>query len=122
MSFHTYWVAEAPPGAPGVAVSEVLSRLALAFPVHTFDEEGARADAAKRLAALTAVGAPEAVLAGYRDARPVRVVLADAPRARFALDFTLWPDPKGLVRGLDVAFATARHQAACYPALARVAD
>jgi hypothetical protein len=122
MSFHTCWILEAPPDAPGVPVSDLLDRLAVAFPVHEFDADGARAEAAKRLAALTAVGAPEPILAGYRDARPVRVVLADGPGARHVLDFTVWPDAAGSVSGIQVSFATAAHQDACYPALVRVAE
>jgi hypothetical protein len=73
---------QAEPGTPGLPTSDRLHRLAIAFPVHEFDADGARADAARRLTALINLGAPEAILAGDRDAQPVRVTLADAPGAR----------------------------------------
>jgi hypothetical protein len=122
MSFHTCWNAQAEADDPGIPASDLLDRLAIVFPVHEFDAEGARADAAKRLTCLTALGLPEEMLSLYRDARPVRVRLADDPRAPFALDFTIWPTKEGLVKGVQVSFATAQHEDACYPLLLRMTD
>jgi hypothetical protein len=96
--------------------------MAQAFPAHEFDADGARQSALRRLAALESIGAPEQVLASYRDARPVAVVLAEAPDDEYALDFTVWPEPDGTVRGIQVAFATAEQQEASAAPLSRLAD
>ena len=60
MSFHTCWDVKAPVDTPGVPVPEMLDRLALAFPVHSFDAVGAMADMAKQIAVYKAkVKAPD---------------------------------------------------------------
>lgn len=108
-------------------LADLLDRLAGAFPVHTFDPEGGRQGALQRLAALQAVTnpvpMPEEVLACYRDAYPVDVVLADGPDAGAAvLNFTVWPEPDGVVSRVLVRFATEEHQRAGIVLLARVAE
>ena len=128
MSFHTCWDVKAPGDTPGVPVPEMLERLALAFPVHSFDADGAMADMAKQIAAMESLGFPEEILGWYRNARPVLVVLSDAPDAPFVLKFTvapdpaLGPDPAGPVRSVLASFATPAHQEACFPLLVRVAE
>jgi hypothetical protein len=122
MSFHSCWDLKAASAKSELLASKLLVRLAAAFPVREFDSEGAQSDAAKRLAALTALGASEAILAGYRDARPVRVRLANDPATQNVLDFTIWPGPDGMVAGTMVSFATADHEKACFPLLERVAE
>src|SRR5262245_26235122 len=128
MSFHTCWEVKAPADAPGVPAPEMLDRLAMAFPVHSFDADGAMADVARQIAAMASLGIPEEILAWYRNARPVLVVLSDAPDAPFVLKFTvapdpaLGPDPAGPVRGILASFATPAHQEACFPLLVRVAE
>jgi hypothetical protein len=82
-------------------LADFLARLAGAFPVRKFDPEGARQGALRRLAALQSitmdsipVPVPEEIVASYRDAYPVEVVLADSPDAGEAvLKFTIWPEP-----------------------------
>jgi hypothetical protein len=108
-------------------LADLLARLAGAFPVHTFDPEGGRQGALQRLAALQAVTnpvpMPEEVLAYYRDAYPVDVVLADGPSVGAAvLSFTVWPEPGGAVSRVLVRFATEEHQRAGGVLLARVAE
>lgn len=128
MSFHTCWDVKAPEDTPGVPVPEVLNRLAMAFPVHSFDAEGAMANLTKQVAAMESLGIPEEILAWYRNARPVLVTLSDTPDAPFMLKFTvapdpaLGPDPAGPVRSFLASFATAAHQDACFPLLVRVAE
>ena len=112
MSFHTCWEVRPTGGQPGMPLADLLARLADAFPVHEFDHEGARQGALRRLAALqsmtmpTASGetiplpVPEEIVASYRDAYPVNVVLADSPGAEEA------------VRGM-AAFATAEGREGC---------
>ena len=63
MSFHTCWDVKAPEDTPGVPVPEVLNRLAMAFPVHSFDAEGAIANLTKQVAAMESLGIPEEILA-----------------------------------------------------------
>jgi hypothetical protein len=96
--------------------------MAEVFPVHEFDAAEARQSALRRLAALESIGAPEKVLTEYRNARPVAVVLADAPDDEYSLDFTVWPGPDGTVAGIQVSFATPEHQGACAAQLSRLAD
>lgn len=128
MSFHTCWDVKAPEDAPGVPAPEVLDRLAVAFPFHSFDAEGAMASLAEQVAAMERLGIPEEILAWYRNARPVLVTLSDAPGAPFRLKFTvapdpaLGPDPAGPVRGFLASFATAAQQDACFPLLVRAAE
>ena len=128
MSFHTCWDVKAPVDSPGVPVPEMLGRLAVAFPVHSFDAEGAMADVAKQIAAMESLDFPEEIVGRYRNARPVLVVLSDSPDAPFVLKFTvapdpaLGPDPAGPVRSILASFATPAHQEACFPLLVRVAE
>lgn len=122
MSFHTCWDIAPAEGQPSLPLPDVLGRIAASFPFHTFDAESARQSALRRLAALESIGASEEVLAAYREARPVDVVLADSPDDEYILDFTIWPEDDGLVRGLQVSFATAEHQHACAVHLSRLAD
>jgi hypothetical protein len=114
-------------------LADLLARLADAFPVHKFDPEGARQGALRRLALLksmtmtTASGEtiplpiPEEVVASYRDAYPVAVVLADTPDAEEAvLKFTVWPEPDRSVTKIQVVFATEGHYRAGSSLLARL--
>ncbi|MGL6073852.1 MAG: hypothetical protein ACRC8S_06790 [Fimbriiglobus sp.] len=116
MSFDTCWEVRPPAGQPGMPLDDLLARLAVSFPVHTFDHEIARQGALKRLAALQALSdsipipVPEAILAEYRDAYPVDVVLADSPDASEAiLKFRIWPEPDRSVAKIHVVFATEDH-------------
>ena len=127
LSFHTYWGVKPADGLPGMPLADLLARLAGAFPVHTFDPEGGRRGALERLAALQAVtnpvAMPEEMLAYYRNAYPVDVVLADGPSAGAAvLTFTVWPEPGGVVSRVLVRFATEGHQRTGFVLLGRVAD
>ena len=98
-------------------LADLLARLADAFPVHKFDPEGARQGALRRLAALQSitvdsipVPVPEEIVAAYRDAYPVDVVLANSPDAGEAvLKFTIWPEPDRSVTKIQVVFATEGH-------------
>jgi hypothetical protein len=66
---------------------------------------------------------PEEILAYYRDAYPVDVVLADSPDAEeAALDFTVWPERDRSVSRVLVRFATEGHQRAGCVLLARLAE
>jgi hypothetical protein len=67
---------------------------------------------------------PEEILAYYRDAYPVDVVLADGPDAEEAvLDFSVWPERDRSVSRVLVRFvATAEHQRAGCVLLARLAE
>jgi hypothetical protein len=121
LSFHTCWDIVPPEGKTGLLLADVLARMAMMFQVHRFDAEVARQSSLRRLAALESLGAPEQVLASYRDARPVAVVLADTPDDEFSLDFTIWPDADGSVTGIQVAFGTPEHQAACAVSLSLLA-
>lgn len=111
-------------------LADLLARLADAFPVHTFDPEGARQGALRRLAALQAitinsipVPVPEEIVASYRDAYPVDVVLADSPDAPEAkLKFTIWPEPDRSVTKVQVVFATDGHYLAGRALLARMVE
>ena len=70
-----------------------------------------------------AIPVSEEVLAAYRDACPVDVVLADRADADEAvLDFTIWPERDGSVSGLQVCFATEEHQRAGSVLLARLTE
>jgi hypothetical protein len=109
MSFHSCWVLKPKPGEPFLAQAEVLDRLAVAFPVHEFDAEGARAAAAKRLEILEKLGAPEVILDSYRGAPPVGCRIAEAADARFSLQFAVWPD-----QAIMVSFANELHFKACF--------
>jgi hypothetical protein len=112
------------------ALADLLARLADAFPVHTFDPEGARQGALRRLAALQSitidsipVPVPEEIVASYRDACPVNVVLADSPDAEeAALKFTIWPEPDRSVMKVQVVFATDAHYVAGRALLARMVE
>ena len=110
-------------------LTELLARLAEAFPVHKFDAEGGRQNALRQLAALQAitdpVRIPEEILAYYRDAHPVDVVLADGLDADAAmLNFSVWPEPEtdGVVARVLVRFATEEHQREAAVLLSRLAD
>jgi hypothetical protein len=108
-------------------LDDLLARLADAFPVHKFDAEGARQGALRYLAALSAitdpVRIPEEILAYYRDAYPVDVVLADSPGAEEAvLNFTVWPERDRSVSRVLVRFATEEHQRAGCVLLARLTE
>jgi hypothetical protein len=110
-------------------IADLLARLAEAFPVHKFDAEGARQSALQRLAALQAitnpVRIPEEILAYYRNAHPVDVVLADGPDADAAvLNFSVWPEPEsdGVVARVLVRFATEEDQREAAVLLSRLAD
>lgn len=106
-------------------LADLLTRLAGAFPVHEFDPESARASALRRLAALQRlpIPVPEEVLAAYRDASPVEVVLADRAGADEAvLDFTIWPERDGSVLGVQVCFATEEDQRVGSVLLVRLAS
>jgi hypothetical protein len=127
VSFHTCWGVKPTDGQPGMPLEDLLARLADAFPVHKFDAEGARQGALRRLAALQAitdpVPIPEEILAYYRDAYPVDVVLADSPDAEEAvLNFTVWPERDRSVSRVLVFFATEEHQRAGCVLLARLAE
>ena len=135
MSFHTCWEVRPTGGQPGMPLADLLARLADAFPVHKFDHEGARQGALRRLAALqsmtmpTASGetiplpVPEEVVAAYRDAYPVAVVLANSPDAEEAvLRFTIWPEPDRSVTKVQVVFATDGHYRAGRALLARMVE
>ena len=122
MTFHSLWIAKPPLDFPGIEISEFLDRLKLSFAFHHFDAEGARADALKRLELLASLNPPEEIVASYRDTKPVRIKLADEEGAPFMLDFTVWPDPSGILNRIDVCFATAEQEDACYPMLTRIAD
>ena len=129
MSYHSCWAVKPDDGQPGMPLADLLARLAEAFPVHKFDAEGARQGALRYLAALEAitdpVRIPEEILAHYRNAHPVDVVLADGPDADAAvLKFSVWPEPEsdGVVTGVLVRFATEEEQRAGCVLLARVAE
>ena len=127
MAFRTCWSVKPTDGLPGMPLADLLARLAGAFPFHTFDPDRGRRGALERLAALQAVtnpvSMPEEVLAYYRNAYPVDVVLADGPDAGAAeLRFSVWPDPDGPVSRVLVRFATEEHQRAGTVLLARVAE
>jgi hypothetical protein len=130
MSFHTCWEVKPTVGQPGMPLAGLLARLADAFPVHTFDPEGARQGALRRLAALQSltidsipVPVPEEIVASYRDAYPVDVVLANSPEAEEAvLRFTIWPEPDRSVTKIQVVFATDRHYQAGRAMLARIVE
>jgi hypothetical protein len=130
MSFHTCWEVRPTGGRPGMPLADLLARLAAAFPVHTFDPEGGRQGALRRLAALQAitidsipVPVPEEIVASYRDAYPVDVVLADSPDAGEAvLKFTIWPEPDRSVTKVQVVFATDGHYRAGRILLARMVE
>jgi hypothetical protein len=132
MSFHTCWEVRPTGGQPGMPLADLLARLADAFPVHTFDPEGARQAALRRLAALQAitidsipvpVPVPEEIVASYRDAYPVDVVLAGSPDAGEAvLKFTIWPEPDRSVTKVQVVFATDGHYRAGCALLARMVE
>ena len=128
MSFHTCWEVRPTSGQPGMPLADLLARLADAFSVHTIDPEGARQGALRRLAALQSitidsipVPVPEEIVASYRDACPVDVVLADSPDAGEAvLKFTIWPEPDRSVAKIQVVFATDGHYRAGRALLARM--
>jgi len=109
MSFHSCWLLKPKSDAPFLAQEDVLDRLAVAFPVHEFDAEGARAGAAKRLELLEKLGAPEAILNSYRGDPPVGCRIAEAPNASYCLEFFVWPD-----QSIMVVFATEVHCKACF--------
>src|SRR5262245_50074577 len=130
MTFHSCWEVRPIGGQPGVPLADLLARLAAAFPVHTFDPEGARQGALRRLAALQSltmdsipVPVPEEIVASYRDAYPVDVVLANSPDAEDAvLKFTIWPEPDRSVAKIQVVFATDGHYLAASALLARLVE
>jgi hypothetical protein len=67
------------------------------------------------------VPVPEEIVASYRDAYPVDVVLADNPDAEEAvLKFTIWPEPDRSVTKIQVVFATEGHYRAGSSLLARL--
>ena len=130
MSFHTCWEVRPTGGQPGMPLADLLARLADAFPVHTFDPEGGRQGALRRLAALQAitidsipVPVPEEIVASYRDAYPVDVVLADSADAgETVLRFTIWPEPDRSVTKVQVVFAADGHYRAGRTLLARMVE
>ena len=122
MTFHSLWIAKPLPDAFGIEITEFLERLKLNFAVHHFDAAGARADALKRLELLLNFSPPEEIVSAYRDGKPVRIKLADEANSPFMLDFTVWPDPSEILSRIDVCFATAEHEAVCYPMLTRIVD
>jgi len=127
LSFHICWGVKPTDGQPGMPLADLLARLSASFPVHKFDPESARQGALRRLAALQAitnpVPIPEEILAYYRDAYPVDVVLADSPDADVAvLNFTVWPERDRSVSKVLVYFATEEQQRAGCFLLARLAD
>jgi hypothetical protein len=66
---------------------------------------------------------PEEIVASYRDAYPVNVVLADSPGAEEAvLKFTIWPEPDRSVTKVQVVFATVDHYRAGSALLARMVE
>jgi hypothetical protein len=66
---------------------------------------------------------PEEVLAYYRDAYPVHVMLADGLDVGAAmLTFTVWPEPDGPVSRVLVRFATQEQQQAACVLIARMAE
>jgi hypothetical protein len=110
-----------------MSLADLLARLAGAFPTHKFDPQSARQRALERLAALQAVTnpvpIPEEMLAYYRNAYAVDVVLADGPGTGAAvLNFTVWPEPDGAVSRVLVRFATEEDQRAGRVLLARAAE
>jgi hypothetical protein len=127
VSFHTCWSVKPTDGQSGMPLEDLVARLADAFPVHKFDAEGARQGALRYLAALEAitnpVRIPEEILAYYRVAYPVDVVLADSPGAEDAvLSFSIWPEQDRSVSEVLVRFATEEHQRAGCVLLARLAE
>lgn len=109
MSFHSCWLLKPKPDAAFLSQADVLDRLAVAFPVHEFDPEAGRAGAARRLAALEKLGAPEAILQSYRGDPPVRCRIAETADTPYVLDFDIWPDQE-----IMVVFATEPHFTACF--------
>src|SRR6187455_83501 len=112
MSFHTCWEVRPAGGQSGMPLADLLARLADAFPIHNFDADGARQKALCRLAALQAITidsipapVPEEIVASYRDAYPVDVVLANSTDAEeAALKFTIWPERDRSVAKIQVVF------------------
>src|SRR5262245_9302501 len=125
MSFHTCWDVKSADGKEAMPLDDVLARLAGAFPVHQFDPEGARQNALRRLAALEAIKTvpmPEEILAYYRDAYPVDVVLADGDDPEAVLKFSIWPAKDRTVNRIQVYFMTEERQRAAGYLLSRMAD
>lgn len=126
MSFHTCWEVTPAEGDPGLLLDDLLARLAEAFPVHQFDSEGARQSALRRLAAMESLSlsspVPEELLAQYRDAYPVHVILVDGDNEDANLDFTIWPEKDNSVKAIQVCFATEEHQRAAGYLLTRLAE
>lgn len=125
VSFHSCWDVKPADGQPGMPLTELVARLADAFSIRSFDPEGARQNALKRLEALQNLSfpVPEEVLASYRDAHPVDVFLADTDEEdRAALDFTVWPEKDGTVTGVQVCFGTEEHQREAAVLFARLAE
>jgi len=89
MCTYYYYDMAPPEGVNCLSLDEVLTRVADAFPRHEFSPEEAREDAARRLAALEKLGAPEPILESYREGNPVRCRIAD-PDAEEYLEFDVW--------------------------------
>ncbi len=76
-------------GEPALPRDEILARVVVAFPCSRFDRGAAVAEAADRLKHLTALNAPEEILACYREPNVVRCWVGDTdPEA--CLEFDVW--------------------------------
>jgi hypothetical protein len=76
-------------GECALPLNDILSRVVTAFSRSTFNRDVAAAAAAERLKHLTALNAPENILAAYRTPNVVRCRIGDTDSAAY-LEFDAW--------------------------------
>jgi hypothetical protein len=102
-----------------LAPTDVVARIARAFPVHEVDAKKARDVAEKMIAQLQRMKAPAKIVESYRQrqSQVLSIYLSDDGSENSYLSFTLWPEERILI-----GYHSRQHEEGSRVLLERLAD